>query len=87
MKATTVKKIKKDISSFIEQLNENHDPIIILGKNNNAVMLSEDDWSSLQETLYLLSNPNNSKKIIESINSADFVRFNSIEDLKSETGL
>ena len=34
-----------------------HEPITIIGKRSNAVLISEDDWRSIQETLYLLSIP------------------------------
>lgn len=34
-----------------------HKPVRITGKRNNAVLVSEDDWNAIQETLYLLSIP------------------------------
>lgn len=34
-----------------------HEPALITGKRANAVLLSEDDWNAIQETLYLLSVP------------------------------
>lgn len=34
-----------------------HEPIQITGRRNNAVLVSEEDWRSIQETLYLLSMP------------------------------
>lgn len=42
---------------LIDQTNESHEPVIISGKRNNAVLLSEEDWKSIQETLYLISIP------------------------------
>ncbi len=36
---------------------DSHEPIFITGKRGNAVLISEDDWRSIQETLYLLSVP------------------------------
>lgn len=36
---------------------DSHEPIQITGKRSNAVLVSEDDWRSIQETLYLISIP------------------------------
>lgn len=43
--------------SLIDETAASHDPIIIKGKRSNAVLLSEDDWNAINETLYLLSIP------------------------------
>lgn len=40
---------------LIDETAESHQPIIIMGKRNKAVLVSEEDWSAIQETLYLLS--------------------------------
>lgn len=42
---------------LIDQTTLSHEPIVITSKRGNAVLLSEDDWRSIQETLYLLSIP------------------------------
>ncbi|MFQ4138390.1 type II toxin-antitoxin system Phd/YefM family antitoxin [Nodosilinea sp. PGN35] len=41
----------------INQVTQSHQPIVIAGAESNAVLLSEEDWASIQETLYLLSVP------------------------------
>ncbi len=43
---------------LLDQVSETHIPATITGKRTNAVLVSEDDWNSIQETLYLLSMPN-----------------------------
>ena len=43
---------------LIDQASLSHEPIIITGKRGNAVLISEDDWRSIQETMYLLNIPN-----------------------------
>lgn len=43
------------IQHLIEETAESHRPILITADNNNAVLLSEEDWNALQETLYLVS--------------------------------
>ncbi|MBL7006936.1 MAG: type II toxin-antitoxin system Phd/YefM family antitoxin [Spirochaetia bacterium] len=50
---------------LIDETNESHEPVIISGKRNNAVLLSEEDWNSIQETLYLISIPGMRESIIE----------------------
>ena len=40
---------------LIDEAATSHEPIIIRGKRGNAVLISEDDWRSIQETIYLLN--------------------------------
>jgi len=40
---------------LIDETSETHKPIVITGKRNNAVLLAEEDWNSINETLFLLS--------------------------------
>jgi len=42
---------------LIDQTSSSHEPILITGKRGNAVLVSEDDWRSIQETIYLLNIP------------------------------
>ena len=42
---------------LIDQTSSSHKPILITGKRGNAVLVSEDDWRSIQETIYLLNIP------------------------------
>ena len=42
---------------LIDEVARSHEPIYITGRRANAVLLSEDDWRSIQETLHLLSIP------------------------------
>ncbi len=41
--------------SLIDETTKTHQPIVITGKRGNAVLLSEEDWNAINETLYLLS--------------------------------
>ncbi|SDY94941.1 type II toxin-antitoxin system Phd/YefM family antitoxin [Nitrosomonas halophila] len=43
--------------SLIDEAAETHQPIVIKGKRSNAVLLSEEDWNAINETLYLVSIP------------------------------
>jgi len=50
---------------LIDEAASSHQPVVITGKRHNAVLLSEDDWRSIQETLYLLSIPGMRESILE----------------------
>lgn len=47
--------LRKNVYQLIKNVNDDHDPIFINGKDNNstAVMISLSDWNSIEETLYL----------------------------------
>lgn len=49
--------------SLIDEANASHEPIQITGKRGNAILISEDDWRAIQETLYLQSMPGMVKSI------------------------
>lgn len=53
------------ILHLIEETAESHRPILITAENNNAVLLSEEDWNALQETLNLLSTAGMRESIAE----------------------
>ena len=44
---------RTDLYNLIDKTHDSHEPIVISGKRNNAVLVSEEDWNSIQETLYL----------------------------------
>jgi len=57
MTTITASKARASIYKLIESSSQSHSPITITGKKNNAVLVSEDDWNAIQETLYLLGIP------------------------------
>lgn len=52
---------------LIEEVIETHEPVYVTGKKGNVVILSEEDWRSIQETLYLDSIPGMKEKIIKGL--------------------
>lgn len=52
-----INEAQQNLQKLVDSVNQCHQPIIIAGKSGNAVLLSEADWASVQETLYLLSIP------------------------------
>ena len=65
MTTMNVTDVRKDLYNLINTVHDNHDTLLIKGKKNNAVLVSESDWLSLQETLYLISQPGMRDSIIE----------------------
>jgi len=57
MRTIAVTKARSILYSLIEEVFTNKEPVHITGKRSNAVLISEDDWLAIQETLYLLSIP------------------------------
>ena len=64
---------------LMDEVAESHEPVVITGKRNNAVLISEDDWRSIEETLYLLSIPGMRESIIEGMETP-------LEELDEEAG-
>jgi antitoxin YefM len=50
-------KARANLYSLIDQASVSHVPVQITGKRSNAVLVSQEDWDAIQETLYLLSVP------------------------------
>ncbi|HFE65282.1 MAG TPA: type II toxin-antitoxin system Phd/YefM family antitoxin [Caldithrix sp.] len=57
MKIITATKSRSNLYKLIDQAAENGEPVQITGKRKNAILISEDDWRTIEETLYLLSIP------------------------------
>lgn len=62
-----INEAQKQLQDLIDSVNQSHKPIVIAGKSSNAVLLSEADWASVQETLYLLSVPGMRESIQEGL--------------------
>lgn len=68
METTTLTNFRTHLRMFVEGVIKNNVPLFITRqKGENLVVLSQSDYNSMQETLYLLSNPNNAKFLNESI--------------------
>ena len=62
---------RADIYNIMDETAQTHEPILITGKRNNVVMLSQEDWNAIEETLYLNSIPNMVSSIQESMSAPD----------------
>ncbi|MEW5804450.1 MAG: type II toxin-antitoxin system Phd/YefM family antitoxin [bacterium] len=56
---------RSKLSRLIDEVSSSHEPVIITGKRTNAVLISEEDWKAIQETMYLLSIPGMRESIRE----------------------
>lgn len=74
MKGITATETRGNLYRLIDEVAESHQPIVINGKRNKAVLVSEEGWSAIQETLFLLSIPGMRKSIREGMTApaADF---------------
>jgi prevent-host-death family protein len=60
---------RSTLYSLLDQVAETHEPILITGKRHNAVLVSEEDWRAINETLYLLGIPGMRESIVEGLNT------------------
>lgn len=68
MRAITYTRARNNLAATMKKVCDDHDPIIVTRKNNEAVILmSLEDYEALTETAYLMQSPKNAKRLIESI--------------------
>ena len=65
MTDVTATEARSNLYRLIDETAQSHQPVTITGKRNNAVLVSEEDWRSIQETLYLLAVPGMRESIRE----------------------
>lgn len=77
MSTINITNARKELYNLVENVNLYSEPALIISKKGNAVLISEKDWNTIQETMYLYSIPNMVDTIIEGKNTP-------IEDCISE---
>ena len=65
MASVSVTEARKRLYALIDEVGQSHEPVQINGKRSNAVLISEDDWRAIQETLHLGSIPGMRESILE----------------------
>jgi prevent-host-death family protein len=63
MTVLTASEARANLYRLIDETAQSHQPITIAGKRSSAVLVSEEDWQAIQETLFLLSIPGMRKSI------------------------
>lgn len=70
-KVMSVSQARADIYNIMDETAQTHEPILITGKRNNVVMISQEDWNAIEETLFLNSIPNMTTSIQKAMNATD----------------
>ena len=72
MKALSYTALRSNLAKTMEKVCDDHEPIVITRKSEGAVvMLSLEDYESLEETTYLLRSPKNVKRLLESVSQLE----------------
>lgn len=69
MSGITATEARSNLYRLIDETAESHQPVVITGKRNKAVLISEEDWTAIQETLFLLSVPGMRESIREGMDT------------------
>lgn len=70
-KVMTASQARSNIYKIMDETAQTHQPIMITGKRNNVVMISEEDWNAIEETLYLNSVTGMADSIKEAMDAPD----------------
>ena len=77
MTTVNVTEARANLYKLIDDTSISHEPVVITGKRGNAVLLAEDDWNSINETLNLLSVPGVRESILSGMQE-------NLEDMSTE---
>ena len=69
MMSINAAKARAELYKLLKQVSESHEPIQIKGRSSSAVLVDEDDWRSIQETLHLLSVSGMRESIVGGLNT------------------
>ncbi|WP_225027063.1 type II toxin-antitoxin system Phd/YefM family antitoxin [Xinfangfangia pollutisoli] len=68
MRTLSSTELRQNLSSVMDQVNDDHEPVIVTrAKGKPVVMVSLEDWSSMDETTYLLASPANRAALLQAI--------------------
>lgn len=79
MNSMNASEARKKLYRLLDESAAGHEPLLITGPRANAVLVSEEDWNAIQETLHLLSVPGMRESILEGMAAP-------IRDLSKEPG-
>ena len=68
MKTLSSTALRANLASVMDRVNDDHEPVIVTrAKGRPVVMVSLEDWASMDETTYLLASPANARDLLEGI--------------------
>lgn len=70
---------RKRLYNLVDEVKETHEPVQIVGRRSTAILIAEEDWRAIQETLYLTSIPGMRESIKEGLETP-------IEETSEEPG-
>jgi PHD/YefM family antitoxin component YafN of YafNO toxin-antitoxin module len=69
MKTLTGTEAIAQFYALLDEVAASHEPVLIAGKRANAVLIAEEDWRAIEETMYLLNAPGMRESIVEGLNT------------------
>lgn len=63
----TATEARRKLYTLLDDVADTHEPVQIAGKRHSAVLVAEDDWRAIQETLHLVSIPGMSESIVKGL--------------------
>jgi antitoxin YefM len=77
--------VRKSLKNYLDQVCIEHTPLLITRRNGeNVMILSEDDYRSLEETAYLSRSPKNLKRLLESLSRKEG---KNLDEVRKELGI
>ena len=72
MRAVMSSEFRAKMATMLEKVTADHMPLTVVRQGGkNVVVVSEEDWAGMEETLYLMSSPKNAERLLRSIAAAD----------------
>lgn len=85
MHEVSYSEIRKSLKNYLEKVCTEHTPLLITRRNGeNVMMLSEDDYRSLEETAYLSRSPKNLRRLLESLSRKEG---KTLDEVREELGI
>jgi prevent-host-death family protein len=79
MTTLTATEARARLYKLLDEVAANHEPVLITGKRANAVLISEEDWRAITETMYLLNIPGMRESIVEGLETPVEEYFDEVE--------
>lgn len=70
MNKYSLQNAKANLEELISMTSDSHQPVLIVGEKHNAILVSEEDWQGIQETLELLAIPGMRDSIVEGLQTS-----------------
>ena len=81
--------LRRRLKAACDQVCDRHEPLVIERRGGDVVLLAREDYEALEETAYLLSSPDNARRLLAALKGRpeDRVQFDSISELKDAVGV